>query len=77
MYMAWSQSPLRVMTMANPECTHSRPQRLGRARALLALWRQRVRSRHELGRLDSRMLRDIGIDPLDAVIESRKPFWRQ
>jgi uncharacterized protein YjiS (DUF1127 family) len=43
---------------------------------LLRLWCERDRQRNALAKLDDRMLRDIGITRLDAVIECRKPFWR-
>ena len=34
------------------------------------------RSRRHLRRLDERLLRDIGVDRLEAQDEARKPFWR-
>lgn len=43
---------------------------------LVLLWHHRARSRRALARLDTRLLRDIGIDRLDAAEEARKPFWR-
>lgn len=43
---------------------------------LFSLWRQRVVTRRELGRLDERMLQDIGFNRLDADHEMSKPFWR-
>lgn len=36
----------------------------------------RRRDRALLARLDSHLLRDIGIDPEHAAQESAKPFWR-
>ena len=33
------------------------------------------RQRLELQRLDDRLLRDIGIDRADALLEARRPFW--
>ena len=42
---------------------------------LLAEWRQRVRSRHELERLSERDLADMGLTRLDVVNETQKPFW--
>ena len=44
--------------------------------ACIRLWRQRARSRRHLRRLDERLLRDIGVDRLEAQDEARKPFWR-
>lgn len=42
----------------------------------LLLWRERARSRHMLGTLDERLLRDIGLDSATASWESTRPFWR-
>jgi uncharacterized protein YjiS (DUF1127 family) len=49
---------------------------LAAAVAVLGLWRQRVRGRRELARLDLRLLRDIGVTPNEADSECGKPFWR-
>ena len=43
--------------------------------ALLRVWRTRQRQRHQLARLDDRMLRDIGLDRARALHEAEKPFW--
>lgn len=40
-------------------------------------WIERSRSRAEMGQLDDRMLRDIGLSRLDVARELRKPFWRE
>lgn len=42
----------------------------------LGLWLERSRQRSALGRLDGRMLADIGCDRATAEIEAGKPFWR-
>jgi uncharacterized protein YjiS (DUF1127 family) len=50
-----------------------------RARSLLALldiWRQRSRGRHELAMMNERELHDLGIKRCDALHEAHKPFWR-
>lgn len=49
---------------------------LGRALPTLRIWRDRIRTRHELMRLDDRMLRDIGFARDEVETEWRKPFWR-
>ena len=36
----------------------------------------RRRDRAMLARLDSHLLRDIGIDPDAAAVEAAKPFWQ-
>lgn len=43
---------------------------------LLADWDTRRRSRHALSRLDTHMLRDIGISTAKARLECAKPFWQ-
>ena len=41
------------------------------------LWRERVRGRNELARLDARALADIGLNPADREFLVNKPFWRE
>lgn len=48
-----------------------------RGLALLREWQRRRRSRLELARFDLRMLRDIGVTPVEAWREINKPFWRE
>jgi uncharacterized protein YjiS (DUF1127 family) len=43
----------------------------------LRLWRERVRGRNELARLDARTLADIGLNPADRDFLVNKPFWRE
>lgn len=49
---------------------------LGRCLAGIGAWRARARQRRALGRLDDRLLRDVGLTPLQARGEHRRPFWR-
>jgi uncharacterized protein YjiS (DUF1127 family) len=42
----------------------------------LSLWRERVRGRNELARLDLRTLADIGLTPSERDFLVNKPFWR-
>lgn len=42
---------------------------------LFATWYERWQQRRHLGQLDSRLLRDIGLDPIEARREIHKPFW--
>jgi len=44
--------------------------------ATLRDWRRRSAERNELARLDTRTLRDIGVDPGVVEYEIRQPFWR-
>lgn len=46
------------------------------AGVLFELWRERRRTRSALGRLDERMLRDIGVDRATAAHEADKLFWK-
>lgn len=39
-------------------------------------WEERSQTRRALTRLDSHLLRDIGLGARDAEDEARKPFWR-
>jgi uncharacterized protein YjiS (DUF1127 family) len=47
---------------------------------IVVIWwstrRERSRQRRALGRLDERLLRDIGVTRCDAAREAGKPFWR-
>ena len=43
--------------------------------ASLATWRARERQRRDLGRLDARLRRDIGVTAEDVARELRKPLW--
>jgi uncharacterized protein YjiS (DUF1127 family) len=45
--------------------------------ATLRTWRRRMRERDQLGRLDDRMLTDIGLTRADAEYFASKPFWRE
>jgi uncharacterized protein YjiS (DUF1127 family) len=49
---------------------------LGSIVATLRDWRRRSLERNELARLDTRTLRDIGIDPGTVDYEIRQSFWR-
>jgi len=43
---------------------------------LVAIWRRRALGRRALASLSDVHLRDIGLDRVQARIESSKPFWR-
>jgi uncharacterized protein YjiS (DUF1127 family) len=47
-----------------------------RAVERLMTWQDRARSRRTLQSLDDRLLRDIGIDRVQAAQEATRPFWR-
>jgi len=66
-----------VMTVAN--CTHSIPARPGLLVRLFDRvldWLDRSRQRSALGRLDERLLTDLGLDRATAAEEAAKRFWR-
>ena len=39
-------------------------------------WEERHRSRKGLKRLDGRLLRDVGLDPITAEAEAARRFWQ-
>jgi uncharacterized protein YjiS (DUF1127 family) len=43
---------------------------------ILATWRRRAKERRELGQLDRRILRDLGLSEGEVAFEANKPFWR-
>jgi uncharacterized protein YjiS (DUF1127 family) len=43
----------------------------------LSVWRERIRGRNDLARLDARALADIGLTPGDRDFLVNKPFWRE
>jgi uncharacterized protein YjiS (DUF1127 family) len=43
---------------------------------LVDTWLGRRRQRLDLGRLDDRMLKDLGLTRADVAREAGKPFWR-
>lgn len=49
---------------------------IGKLHALIAAVWNRWTSRREFLSLDDRHLRDIGASRYDALVEARKPFWR-
>ena len=48
----------------------------GRLVGLLLLWQARACERQALAALDDRMLKDIGLDRGQVMVEADKPFWR-
>ncbi|MGE4527300.1 MAG: DUF1127 domain-containing protein [Rhodospirillaceae bacterium] len=46
-------------------------------RLVLQVWPERWRQRIDLGELDARMRKDIGLSQADVLRESGKPFWRR
>ena len=52
------------------------PPILVRLARLAAGWRERARTRRALWTLGDRMLRDVGLDRVEAGREALKPFWK-
>jgi len=44
---------------------------------LLLTWQERASQRAQLAAMDDRLLRDMGIHPMEAMREAEKPFWRR
>jgi uncharacterized protein YjiS (DUF1127 family) len=44
--------------------------------AAFAEWRERIRGRRQLQKLDARLLADVGLNRVDAWREGRKNFWQ-
>ncbi len=59
-----------------PSATTDSPSVWVRLADLVLGWLERSRQRAALGRLDDRMLADIGCDPAHAQVEASKPFWK-
>ena len=45
-------------------------------RERLWIWLRRIRTRHDLSKLDDHLLRDVGLSRSDRYLETAKPFWR-
>lgn len=43
---------------------------------MIKLWASRSAGRKQLARMSNYMLRDIGMEPYDAIREANKPFWK-
>jgi uncharacterized protein YjiS (DUF1127 family) len=44
---------------------------------MFRIWRERVRQREALKRLDDRLLDDVGLSREQARREAAKPFWKR
>lgn len=60
----------------NTQHVTSKPAMPLRLLANLLQWQRRMASRHQLARLDSRLLADAGISEAQRFSELNKPFWR-
>ena len=83
LYPQWWRNPAIVLRGWRPREIERKPswsERIGAA-AVAAVdqarqWRERVRSRQALLRLDDHMLRDLGVDRATAQYRGSRPFWR-
>lgn len=46
-------------------------------KGIVAEWSRRAKGRNDLARMNSHMLRDIGLEPYQVMAEIRKPFWKK
>lgn len=79
--MASTNSAEFLRAIAAAEITQGSPgrQKLGQVGELLRLWQERRRYRSELRRLTktgAHLVADIGLLPVHAAREARKPFWQ-
>ena len=47
-----------------------------KVRNLIGTWAKRSADRKYLAEMPNHMLRDIGMEPYDAMREANKPFWK-
>lgn len=84
--MSNSSFPQSVPVIPRSEPTHRQerlsisglqdlPSILRKVTGLMLFWSDRARQRRYLGRLDARLLRDIGVSRPDALREAGRPFW--
>ena len=64
----------RVMSFAPATMDVSSP--FTAAYRVFTTWMERHEQRARLAEMDSRILRDMGLDQVDAMNEAAKPFWR-
>lgn len=43
----------------------------------VSTWSTRAQGRNDLARMNSRMLKDIGLEPFQVQAEINKPFWKK
>jgi uncharacterized protein YjiS (DUF1127 family) len=59
-----------------PQYHASREGLFARILSVALTWQDRAVQRTQLASMDDRLLRDMGIDPLEARMEAEKPFWK-
>lgn len=64
----------RAMTFAPAAIEVSSP--FAAAYSVFTTWMERHEQRARLADMDDRILRDMGMDKVDALNEAAKPFWR-
>lgn len=74
--MATTASVPLISYSRQKSAVNNLPAHLRSVLATLAFWMERSRQRRRLGRLDERLLQDIGITREQAFNESRKWFWQ-
>jgi uncharacterized protein YjiS (DUF1127 family) len=71
-------SEVAMPALHNTQTITAKTRKTGMTGVLRAVqaWAKRRNGRQSLARLDAHMLRDIGVDAVQAQLECAKPFWR-
>ena len=75
-YLTHRNRKREIWTMSIAEAQNRFAASFWRIRRQLAEWKRVARTRRALSRLDSHLLRDIGVTAMEQEEESRRPFWR-
>jgi uncharacterized protein YjiS (DUF1127 family) len=74
--LAAPSAPGQPQPIVTPHVGTQSASGFGKIADTLSNWRQRAQQRRQLRNLNEQLLLDIGVDPVGAAHEWRKPFWR-